>query len=146
MFTALDIKRDWHWAVPRLGCRVSEDTQGIVSFNERGNYDAMCVMDSWTPNAVQVHLVIENPFVIRTGFLHAIAHHVYVTGGRGIMLGAVPANNAKALKFDKHIGFTEVCRIKDAYDVGVDIVLLEMRRETCRWLNDGFIQEHTRAA
>lgn len=134
MFYGLNMQRDWHWIAPRLRLKTTEDTKGIVSVNDKGEYDAVCVLNSWSPNSVQAHICIENPFVIRQGFLHEIADFVFNTCERGIMLGPVPGDNEEALKFDKHIGFEEVYRIKDGFDHGVDYVLMEMRRENCRWL------------
>ncbi len=136
MFYPLVISRDWHWIQPRIHCQVCADTKGIVSVNERGEYDAACVFDAWSPNSVQAHICIENPWVIRHGFLREIADYVFNDCGRGIIIGPVPGDNTEALKFDKHIGFTEVGRIKDGFDHGVDYVILEMRREDCRWLTE----------
>ena len=148
MFYPLVIKRDWHWVNPRLHRAICADTKGIVSVNERGEYDAACVFDAWAPNSVQAHICIENPFVIRSGFLHECFDYVFNQCGRGIMLGPVPSDNKEALRFDKHIGFTELGRIKDGYDIGIDWVILEMRKENCRWLRkeDGQQKRQARSA
>jgi len=51
------------------------------------------------------------------------------------MTGLTPANNLKALKLNKHIGFREVCRIPDGHKPGIDSVLQIMTRDECRWIN-----------
>lgn len=53
-----------------------------------------------------------------------------------MMHSLVPANNTKALSVDKKIGFKEVTRLKDAFKQGVDYVLLEMRKEDCKYFNE----------
>ena len=95
---------------------------------------AAIVLDSWTANSCTAHIAIEDPLVLRHGFLELGCDFIFNHANRGVVIGLVPANNHKALKFDKHIGFKEVYRIKDGYAVDVDYVILEMRRESCRWL------------
>jgi RimJ/RimL family protein N-acetyltransferase len=50
------------------------------------------------------------------------------------MYGLVPANNEKALRLNKKMGFTEAIRLKEAYTAGVDYVLMELRKENCKYL------------
>lgn len=52
------------------------------------------------------------------------------------MFGLVPSDNSKALAVDKKIGFREVTRLKDAFKLGVDYVLLEMRKEDCNYYSE----------
>lgn len=49
------------------------------------------------------------------------------------VFGEVPADNMKALEFDRKLGFKEEARIKDVYPEG-DLVVLAMYRDECRWL------------
>jgi RimJ/RimL family protein N-acetyltransferase len=51
-----------------------------------------------------------------------------------MMLGITPSDNVKACKLHKHLGFTEIARIKDAYDVGVDQIVFQMLREDCKYI------------
>jgi hypothetical protein len=53
-----------------------------------------------------------------------------------VIIGAVPGNNEKALKLDRHLGFVEIANIADAHKDG-DLVLLTMRPEQCKWLKLG---------
>lgn len=113
--------------------RLCEDTQGIVALNERGEMQAVCVMDTWSHNAVQIHMWIKNAFVLRHGFAEEIANFIYGSG-RDLILGVTPADNKMALKFNKHMGMVEQFRIPDGYDKGIDYVVTVMRKEDCRWL------------
>jgi hypothetical protein len=137
---ALNPQRDWWWVKATIGCLYVEDTTGLLAIDKWGNYAAAFILDSWTKNAVQGHIAVLNPFVIRHGFFEHVANFIFNQCAVKVVIGLTPANNYKALRLDKHIGFEEVHRIKDGYDDDVDYVVLEMRKENCRWLrgnNDG---------
>ena len=95
---------------------------------------AIAVFDSFTVDACSVHFAIDNPFVIKHGFLNEIARHLFIQCGRKRIFGLVPSNNEKALKLDKHIGMEEVARIPDAVKEGVDYIVMRMDKESCRWI------------
>ena len=123
------------------------DTRGILAV-EDGHIKAFCVFDSWTRTSVQAHIHIENPMVIRRGFLHEIARYVFKDCDRRVMIGLVPEDFDHALRFNRRIGFEEVCTIPDAYDVGIGYVVMKMTRESCRWLEapNGRKEQRTAAA
>jgi hypothetical protein len=132
-FKPLDTAEEWAWIQDRAKVIACQDSQGIVAFDERG-IAAICVADSFTVDACQVHFAIDRPLVIKHGFLHEIARHLFTVCGRKRIFGLVPANNKKALKLDTHIGFVEVTRVPDGYAEGIDYVVLRMDRETTPWL------------
>lgn len=101
-----------------------EDTVGIVARRD-GQALAIAVMDNWSFNSCLIHIWIDNPIVLRHGFADEVFRFVF-DSGREKILGLTPANNRKALKFIKHLGFKELYRIKDGYKQGVDFVLTEM--------------------
>lgn len=108
------------------------DTKGITAFDEKGLPVAVCVFDSWSYNSCQIHIWIENAFVLRSGFAEEVFNFVF-DSGRTMIIGVTPADNDKALKFIKHMGFEEVYRIKDGYKIGVDYVITEIHKENCRY-------------
>lgn len=115
--------------------RVCKDTRGICAVDDQGQLVAACLFDSWTHNSCMIHIYIGNPFVLKHGFAEEVFNFVFSEqSGRELIIGCTPADNTKALKFIKHIGFEEVHRIKDGYKKGVDFVITEMRKEKCRWL------------
>lgn len=145
-FIGLDMERHWPLVQNVLGVKRCEDTKGILAIDKESNAPvAVCVMDGWSHTSVQIHIAIGRKMVLRHGFLEEIADYVFNQCGRELMIGLVPGNNEAALKLDRHIGFTETYRVKDGFDRGVDYVVMEMRREDCRWLNDGW-QESARRA
>lgn len=132
-FKPLDRQFEWDWFKERTHVIRCEDTQGIVAFDERG-IQGVLVADSFSPDSCNVHMAIDNPHVIRHGFLHEIGRHLFIQCKRNHIFGLVPANNEKALKFDLHIGFKEVCRIPDGVGTGTDYVVLRMDKSECPWI------------
>jgi len=59
---------------------------------------------------------------------------MFRTMGVARIYGLVPANNEKAVKLNTHMGFTLKSRLEEAYEVGVDYLLMEMKRENCGFL------------
>lgn len=109
-----------------------EDSRGIIA-ERNGEALAICVFDSWTWNSCMIHIWIGNPFVLKNGFAEEVFNYVFGMCDRNLIVGATPSDNKKALKFIKHIGFKELTRIKDGDRVGVDLVITEMRKESCRY-------------
>jgi len=89
--------------------------------------------DAWTPNSCAMHVAIEEPIAIRR-LIHKAFEIPFVSFGRGVIFGSVLSTNPRALALDLHLGFRELARLRDAWMVGIDLILLEMRREDCRWL------------
>ncbi len=134
IFLPMTKMEEWEWFKERTSVIRCEDTQGIVAYSRDGRILAVCVADSFSPDACNVHMAIDEPLVIRHGFLGEIGRHLFQVCGRNHLFGLVPATNKKALKFDKHIGFKEVARIPDGCGTGCDYVVLRMDKSECRWI------------
>ena len=124
----------WQWLRSRAHCIQCEDTVGFYAEDAAGRIHAAVALDSWAPNSCQVHWAIENPMVLRRGFLEEVSQFAYVTRGVDLIIGLVPENNEKALALNKHLGLQEECRIKNGYKAGIDYVVLSLHRDNCRWL------------
>ena len=132
-FTALTDEA-WEWVKARASPVRCEDTKGIVAWKEDGTIAAVVIMDSWAYNSVQVHLAIDDPMVLRHGLFEEAARHIHEVCDRDVIIGLVPADNAKAIKLNTHMGYREVYRVRDGYKKGVDYIIMELRREDNRWL------------
>lgn len=123
------------WLLQRVEVTTpSPQFKAIEVVDETGKIHAMTGFDGWTENAVGILIAIETPSALR----HLIAptfQYVFNQCGRGVALATIRATNAKSLKLTAHVGFRETYRIKDAVRIGEDLVLFEMRREECRYLN-----------
>ena len=128
--------QEQHWALIPDGGRptLSVDTKGVVALDGTGELVAACVFDNWSFNACQIHIYINNPFVLKHGFAREVFNYAFNTCGKNIVFGMTPADNEKALKFIKNIGLVEIFRVPEGYKEGVDFVLTQLRKEDCRWM------------
>lgn len=111
------------------------DTRGIMAVDDEGIPQAIAVFDSWSFNSMQIHIWIENPFVLKHGFAEEVFRFAFSEeSGRTLIIGITPSDNEAALKFIKHMGFKYKCKIKDGYKIGVDYIVTEMRKKQCRYL------------
>ena len=133
-FRRMDCAIDWAWINEALPILHVEDTTGIVAVDVDDKPLAACVMDNWTANSVQCHLLILDSTVLRHGFLETCFDYIFNINGRKVVYGLVPGDNEKALKLNDHLGFTEKCRFEGAFEDGVDYVILELKRENCKYL------------
>ncbi len=132
-FRALHGPSDWGWVIQQLPVLRVEDTSGIMAINEETNTTiGAVVFDNWTANSVQAHFIITDPMLLRHGFLEEVADYVFNVADRKYMYGMVPGNNDKALRLNKHLGFTEILRLPDAYADGIDYVVVELKKENCK--------------
>jgi len=131
-------EEDKAWIVGRVGCLLTPLAKGIAVEDSAGDTKAVVLWDLWTETMAVAHIAVASPMALRVlcreGFPWFFRH-------REIMTGQVRASNTRALELNKHLGFSEVLRLKDGFAVGDDLVLLEMRRADCRWLDDSRMKE-----
>jgi len=126
---------DWDWVQRRLPILRVEDTGGLVAYDkDNDELLAACIWDNWTRNSVQCHFLIQNNIALKHGFVEEIADFIFNHQGKKFIYGMVPGDNAKAMKINEHIGFTEKMRLEDAWADGVDYVVMELKKENCRYL------------
>jgi len=140
IFKALNTEEEWLWVAKRANCNYCEDTKGIVAWKD-GSIQAAIVLDSWSFNAVTIHIAVENPLVFKHGFAEVCFVYIFNTCDKGVLIGITPADNKTALRFNRKIGLTEIYRVKDGYKVGVDYVVQELRKEDCKYLRESDGQE-----
>ena len=132
LFRALDIAEDWPWIQQYSPICLVDNTRGIVAYDPvNGKNLAAMVCDSWTMTSVDCHIINTHPAVFRHGFHKECAEYLFTTADSLKVYGKVASTNKAALKLDKHLGFVEVARLKDAAEIGTDIILLELERDNC---------------
>jgi RimJ/RimL family protein N-acetyltransferase len=141
-FRQLDYVNDWEWVTDRLPLKQCEGGTGITAYDDvDGRILAVMVNYNWTPNAVEGHFVIDSMIALRRGFLEECASYLFTQAGRKKAFGQVPSDNEQALRLNKKIGFKELIRLKDVYGDGIDNVILELKREDCKFWNPPALQE-----
>ena len=98
-----------------------------------GRIVGMVGYDGWTHTACSMHVAIETPAAVRA-LLRPAFDYAFNHKQRKVVLGITPGDNAAALRFNRHLGFSQVHRVKDGWAEGIDLVVQEMRRDACRWL------------
>jgi len=126
--------RDWAVIQADLPVLWVEDTMGLVAIDEGGTLVGAALMDNWTHNSVQMHLFIKTPLVLRYGFIEAAFDFVFIEAGVEYIYGMVPGDNTKAVKLNKHMGFTEKIRLENGWAEGCDYIVMELKKENCRYL------------
>jgi hypothetical protein len=127
--------RHLEYARQALNVPISAFTRGIVAIGLDTMPCAVVLLDNWTETAVTAHIAVQNNMALRKLHIEAFKY-VFLDLNKRMMLGIVPSDNAKALKLHAHLGFTEIARIKDGYDIGVDQVVIQMLRKECRYITD----------
>lgn len=121
---------DLHWLIARSGAALSSKARGVTAYDARGVRGVVC-WDGWTENAAYVHMASDTPMVWRylpePACRHFYAHY-------GLMIGVIPERHRASVELAAHLGFREASRIKDGWARGEDLLVMEMRREDCRWL------------
>ena len=133
-FRPLIAPDDWLKIQAVLPALWVEDTAGIVAIDENGILVGASLMDNWTHNSVQMHFMITSPLVLKHGFIEASFDIVFNEMNLNYVYGMVPGDNEKAIRLNKHMGFTEKMRLEEGWAVGVDYICMELKRENCRYL------------
>jgi hypothetical protein len=104
---------------------VSENAKsllGVVAFN--GFWGHVCTM----------HTAGEGNWVTRKLIWRAFDYPFRQLGLQAV-LAPVAASNTRALKFDQKMGFKEVHRIVNGWAEDDDLIVLQLLREDCHWLD-----------
>lgn len=116
-----------------------------IKLVRKGLTHAIAAYDHWTPNSVQMHIwTLGDPitrYFIKEGF-----RYPFEMCGRGLVIGVTPGDNAKALEFNRRLGFRETYRVTDGWSLGTDVVIQEMRRQECRWLRRNYDGSNVKSA
>lgn len=133
------VQSEFEWIVARTGCHVGADFRAIKAVNSEGAIVGMTAYDTWTANSVQLHVAFKTPDVCRS-IIGPSFYYPFVEAKRNIALAYVPSNNVTSLKFCNHIGFQRVYTIHNGFEVGIDVHLLLMKKQDCKWISDGWMK------
>jgi hypothetical protein len=125
---------DYHWMKQHVGCVLCEDTRGLIAVRNGVTVGGF-IADSWTETSCQVHQAILDPLCLRT-LPREFCRYVFMECDRKLMLGPTPSDNLKAQRINEKYGFRVVARFPDALKDGVDIIMYQMDRATCRFLTE----------
>jgi len=105
-----------------------------VGLEHNGELVAGVTYDRWNGVSLMMHVASDgSKRWLNRRFLWFCFHYPFDQLGAKKVIGTVEATNHAALAFDKHLGFIEEGRLKDACPGG-DLILLTMTPEQCRYI------------
>ena len=113
----------------------TNDLKSLLWYSKRGTIDWVVGYTAWIGKTVQMHVVCvgEHKYTPKP-LLSAAFDYPFNQCGVDIVFGVVNSLNDNVLKYDIKLGFTEKMRWEGMHDDGGDLVLLEMRKENCKWI------------
>jgi hypothetical protein len=119
---------DLDWLQVRTMAVPARDIEGMVAEVD-GRRGAVVGAERWTETSCFLHLVIDDPRVLRNNaLLDQIATYIFGARDKQFMLSTVSSLNEASLRFQKRIGFEEVARVKDDFDEGEDLIIMRLTR------------------
>ncbi|MFA6039906.1 MAG: hypothetical protein WC733_00200 [Methylophilus sp.] len=99
-----------------------------------GEIIAGVIFDSFSNEArCSMHCAGIGKYWLTKQFLFTCFDYVFRVAKCKVVINTIAAKNESSINFTKHIGFKEVCRIKDG-DGDDDLVILVMHRDDCMYL------------
>jgi RimJ/RimL family protein N-acetyltransferase len=119
----------WEWMTKQTQIPWSSDLRTIAVIRDDGEIAAAVAFGSWTAESCFIHVAFDTPHSLTKGLLKATFQYPFESIGVKAIYGLTPKDLNKAIRFNKKIGFKQIAET-------VDCVLLEMRREDCRYLKE----------
>lgn len=105
-----------------------------IGLERDGDLLAVVVYNLWSGADIAMHVAaMPGRRWMTRGFLRAVFRYPFVQLGCRRVTGYVPASNADALRFDRHLGFVEEGRMREALPNGEDVIVLGLLKRECRW-------------
>ena len=128
---------DWGWFTERNSIKQTTDTCGMTAYNaDTGEIVGITVFDTFAVNSCHCHVAVDGVTMFRHGCVEAVFDMAFNRMGLKMLIGTIQSSNKKALRFNRHLGFKENSRVKDAITDGVDMITMVMMKDQCRYLKD----------
>jgi len=120
------------FACTQLKYSPTSELRGLTYVSD-GPPRMIVLFDCWTENTVTLHQWCEAPRYFSRQMIRETFRYAFEDGDKGIVIGTVRSDNPTVLRLDLGLGFETVGVIKDAYGPGIDMHILQLRRDNCRW-------------
>lgn len=121
------------YIVAATSCALTPGARAIAAKDAAGAVRGMVAYDCWTESAVCAHMAVDTPIVWRS-LLPACFTYPFVECDRRVLLGVIPHHNRASWTMAQRLGFTVKHVVRDGWALGDDLLLLELRRDDCRYL------------
>ena len=119
------------WIAKRTGGKYVDGQETYIGLETDGKIVAVAAYTDFNGASVRVHLAIDGK--LTPEFLWYGFHYPFEELGVNKLIGLVSSGNTKAIRLDKHFGYTHEATIKDAVPNG-DLLVLTMTKDQCRFL------------
>ena len=130
------VPADLHTVRQHMPFSISESTAGMVAYDlDTQETLAIFIAQEFTPTSCMIHQLILKPMVLRPKYklLWNVGEWLFGKANLLKIYGLVPEHNWKARQMNEKMGFREICILEEAYNHGVDYILMEMRRDECAY-------------
>lgn len=121
------------WLEARTGCVLTREAKTVAVLDNSGVIRGVVGFDDWTHTGAQAHVAVDTPVAART-LVRESLRYLFRQARRSVMMGLVPASNAKSVQLAQRLGMRETYRVTDGWAQGVDLLLFELRREDAEGL------------
>jgi len=125
----------FQWIINRIGCQLTTEARGLMAIDDEEKIHGMIVFDSWTPNSCQAHIALSSPIALRC-LLNELFDYAFNQADRSIILCIIRSHNVDSSRLVRHMGFVEVARIVAAYSSVEDLLIFQLRKEKCRFIEE----------
>lgn len=122
------------WIAKRASLVVGSEFRAIEAM-DGDRIVGMVGYDGWTPNACSMHVALDSAIAARR-LLRMAFGIPFLEVGRGVVTCTILSVNERSLRLVQHLGFRKIARVRDGWAEGVDMVMFEMRRSECRWIQE----------
>lgn len=119
-----------------LCSQFSTENTNFLGWETNGKIVAVCAYSCFQNKSIEIHIASDGKNWLTRSFLYHAFYYPFEFLKVKVLLGYVDSENERALKFNRHLGFTEECRIKDCGKNG-DLIILTMRKENCKFISVG---------
>jgi hypothetical protein len=106
----------------------------VISSSKDGELLGGTIFSDFTGTSLCMHVTGIAPNWLSRNLMWVTFSYVFVQCRCVVALGRVATTNKEAMNFNHRIGFEDVATIKDAVPGG-DVIILQMRKENCKWLS-----------
>lgn len=128
----LENERVGRWMQERGGGEYRHGAQ-CIGLERDGELVAGVMYDWFNGASIYMHVAAEGANWLNREYLRVCFDYPFRQLGCNVVFGLVAEGNAKARRFDEHLGFTLHTTIPDAHPEG-SLLLYVMRKADCRYL------------
>lgn len=128
-----------------LPIHASQDFQAVGRIGSDNRLMGVVAFNGFVGKMACIHSAGRGNWVSRDLIVQAF-HYPFVQLGLRYLIATVAADNERALKFDRRMGFKDWERLPQGADDNTDLLILRMTREECPWIVPAVVSRLQRKA